>query len=113
MGLQLSMLAKQNRGRGRYRNRHRKGALSDRIVTILMKIRQRGYAVHEDPAEYATGLDPDTNFDPDADGEHEQTDRQQTAGGYRRQPAKKRDSYTAICAVMFDRRIWNRRLRNR
>jgi hypothetical protein len=34
---------------------------------------------HEDPAEYATGLDSDT--DPDTDGEHEQTDRQPWPGG--------------------------------
>jgi hypothetical protein len=41
--------------------------LSDRIVAMLMKPGHRGYAVHEDPAEYATGIDPDT--DPDADGQ--------------------------------------------
>jgi hypothetical protein len=42
--------------------------LSDRIVAMLMKLGQRGYAVHEDPAEYATGINPDTDTDPDADG---------------------------------------------
>ncbi len=57
-------------------NTNRK-ALPDRIVAMLMKLGQRGYAVHEDPAEYATGSDPDPDSDPDADGEHEHTDRQQ------------------------------------
>jgi hypothetical protein len=44
---------------------------------MLTKLGQRGYAVHEDPAEDATGIDPDTDSDPDADGEHEQTDRRE------------------------------------
>jgi hypothetical protein len=35
----------------------------------------------EDPAEYSTGIDPDTDSDPDADGEYEQTDRQPLPGG--------------------------------
>jgi hypothetical protein len=42
--------------------------LSDRIVAMLMKLGQRGYAVHEDPAKYATEIDPDSDTDPDADG---------------------------------------------
>jgi hypothetical protein len=50
--------------------------LLDRIVALLTKLGQRGYAVHEDPAEYVTGLDSDTDPDTDTDGEYEQTDRQ-------------------------------------
>ena len=57
--------------------------LLDRIVVMLTKLGERGYAVHEDPAEYATWLDPDSDSDPDTDtdGEHEQTDRQPLPGG--------------------------------
>ena len=47
-------------------NTNRK-ALLDRIVAMLTKLGQRGYSVHEDPAEYATGIDSDTDSDPDAD----------------------------------------------
>ena len=39
------------------------------------------YAVHEDPAEYTTGLDPDPDSDPDTEGNQEQTDRQPLAPG--------------------------------
>ena len=42
-------------------------ALLDRIVAMLTKLGQRSYCVREDPAEYATGLNPDTDPDPDAD----------------------------------------------
>jgi hypothetical protein len=48
---------------------------------MLTKLGQRGYAVHADPAEYATGLDSDTDPDTDTDGDHEQTDRQPLPGG--------------------------------
>ena len=33
-------------------------ALLDRIVAMLTKLRQRGYAIHEEPAEYAGGSIP-------------------------------------------------------
>jgi len=40
--------------------------LLDRIVAMLTKLGQRGYAVHEASAEYgAGGIDPDTDTDPD------------------------------------------------
>jgi len=43
-------------------------ALLDRIVAMLTKLGQRGYAVHEEPGVYRTkGGDPDTDTDPDAD----------------------------------------------
>lgn len=40
-------------------------ALLDRVVAMLTKLGQRGYAVHEDQAQYAVGVDPDS--DPDTD----------------------------------------------
>jgi four helix bundle protein len=42
-------------------------ALLDRIVAMLTKLGQRGYAVHEDKAMYKTGIDTDTDTDPDTD----------------------------------------------
>jgi four helix bundle protein len=40
--------------------------LLDRIVAMLTKLGQRGYAVHEDHGEYRTGeIDPDTDPDPE------------------------------------------------
>jgi four helix bundle protein len=43
--------------------------LLDRIVAMLTKLGQRGYAVHEDAGAYgASTIDPDTDTDPDADG---------------------------------------------
>ena len=61
-------------------NANRK-ALLDRIVAMLTKLGQRGYAVHEDRAQYTAGVDPDTDSDPDAEGNQEQTDRQPLAPG--------------------------------
>ena len=44
-------------------------ALLDRIVAMLTKLGQRGYAVHEEPTVYrADQIDPDTDTDADADG---------------------------------------------
>jgi four helix bundle protein len=41
-------------------------ALLDRIVAMLTKLGQRGYAVHEETEEYRTSqIDPDTDTDPD------------------------------------------------
>ena len=41
-------------------------ALLDRIVAMLTKLGQRGYAVHEVAEEYRTNqIDPDTDADPD------------------------------------------------
>lgn len=40
------------------------------------KLGQRGYAVHEQQAQYITESDPDPDTDPDTDGDQEQTDRQ-------------------------------------
>ena len=52
----------------------------DRIVAMLTKLGQRGYAVHEESAEYGTSeIDPDT--DPDADGTGRQRRRQQSGRG--------------------------------
>ena len=48
-------------------NANRK-ALLDRIVAMLTKLGQRGYAVNEDQAQYTAGVDPDTDSDPDAEG---------------------------------------------
>ncbi|MDX9863056.1 MAG: hypothetical protein RBS99_19275 [Rhodospirillales bacterium] len=62
-----------------YENTNRK-ALLDRIVAMLTKLGQRGYAVHEDRAEYTGQNDPD----PDTEGNQDQADRQPEAGGYRR-----------------------------
>ncbi len=42
-------------------------ALLDRIVAMLTKLGQRGYAVNEDQAQYSVGVDPDTDIDPDCD----------------------------------------------
>jgi hypothetical protein len=55
-------------------NRNRK-ALLDRIVAMLTKLGQRGYAVHEGPVGYATGIDPDPDSDPDPDGDDGQKGR--------------------------------------
>ena len=39
-----------------------------RIVAMLTKLGQRGYAVHEEPGVYRTErIDPDTDTDPDPD----------------------------------------------
>ena len=44
-------------------------ALLDRIVAMLTKLGQRGYAVHEETEEYRTNqIDPDTDTDPDPEG---------------------------------------------
>jgi four helix bundle protein len=41
-------------------------ALLDRIVAMLTKLGQRGYAVHEESGEYRTAeINPDTDTDPD------------------------------------------------
>ncbi len=43
-------------------------ALLDRIVAMLTKLGQRGYAVHEETEEYRTKqIDPDTDTDPDTE----------------------------------------------
>ena len=56
-------------------------ALLDRIVAMLTKLGQRGYAVHEDKAQYIEGIDPDPDPDPDAEGNQEQTDGEPLAPG--------------------------------
>ena len=57
-------------------------ALLDRIVAMLTKLGQRGYAVHEESAEYgANGIDPDTDTDPDPDGNRRQRRRQPEGPG--------------------------------
>ena len=56
-------------------------ALLDRIVAMLTKLGQRGYAVHENQVQYTVGVDSDTDSDPDAAGNQEQTDRQPLAPG--------------------------------
>ncbi len=56
-------------------------ALLDRIVAMLTKLGQRGYAVHEDQARYALEIDPDTDSDPDTGGNGEETVRQPLPGG--------------------------------
>ena len=61
-------------------NANRK-ALLDRIVAMLTKLGQRGYAVNEDQAPYTVEGDPDTDSDPDAEGNQEQRDRQPLASG--------------------------------
>jgi hypothetical protein len=54
----------------------------DRIVAMLTKLGQRGYSVHEGYAEYQVDkIDPDTDPDPDAEGNHEQADRRPLASG--------------------------------
>ena len=41
----------------------------DRIVAMLTKLGQRGYAIHEEPGEYRAGRnDTDSDTDPDSDG---------------------------------------------
>jgi four helix bundle protein len=41
----------------------------DRIVAMLTKPGQRGYAIHEEPGEYRAGRnDTDSDTDPDSDG---------------------------------------------
>jgi hypothetical protein len=48
---------------------HPRPSLLDRIVAMLTKLGQRGYAVHEEPTVYrADQIDPDTGTDADADG---------------------------------------------
>lgn len=43
---------------------------------------QRGYAVHEEPAEYGTSeIDPDADTDPDADGSRRRRRRQPEGPG--------------------------------
>lgn len=43
--------------------------LLDRIVAMLTKLGQRGYAVHEAAGDYRINrIDPDTDSDPDTDG---------------------------------------------
>lgn len=54
-------------------------ALLDRIVAMLTKLGQRGYAVHENQVQCTVGVDSDTDSDPDAAGNQEQTDRQPLA----------------------------------
>jgi hypothetical protein len=49
-------------------NTNRK-ALLDRIVAMLTKPGQRGYAVHEDHAQYTTGIDSDSDTDSDPDSD--------------------------------------------
>jgi four helix bundle protein len=56
-------------------------ALLDRIVAMLTKLGQRGYTVHEDQVPYAVGIDPDTDSDPDTDGNWKRKDRQPSASG--------------------------------
>jgi four helix bundle protein len=47
-------------------------ALLDRIVAMLTKLGQRGYAVHDEPGEYrAEGIDADTDSDTDPDEEQQ------------------------------------------
>ena len=55
-------------------------ALLDRIVAMLTKLGQRGYAVHEEPVDYRVNPnDTDTDSDPDTDGSKPPGDRQQGA----------------------------------
>jgi len=61
-------------------NTNRK-ALLDRIVAMLTKLGRRGYAVHENLAQYTADIDPDADSDPDTDGDHERTARQPLPGG--------------------------------
>jgi hypothetical protein len=43
--------------------------LLDRIVAMLTRLGQRGYAVYEEPGEYRAGRnDTDSDIDPDPDG---------------------------------------------
>jgi four helix bundle protein len=60
--------------------------LLDRIVAMLTKLGQRGYAVHEESGEYRTNhVDPDTDTDTDTDPERKP--RPPTTGGRRRTTA--------------------------
>jgi hypothetical protein len=53
-------------------------ALLDRIVAMLTKLEQRGYAVREDAEAYgASGIDPDT----DPDGNRRRPGRQPAGAG--------------------------------
>jgi four helix bundle protein len=57
-------------------------ALLDRIVAMLTKLGQRGYAVHEEPATYgASRIDPEPDTDPDPDGKTTQSGRQPEGPG--------------------------------
>ena len=45
-------------------------ALLDRIVAMLTRLGQRGYAIREEPGAYGMQeIDPDTDTDPDGDGD--------------------------------------------
>jgi four helix bundle protein len=70
----------------------RRKELLDRIVAMLTKLGQRGYTRHEDQARYVTGIDTDSDADPDtdrvspkrlanADANTEKAERQPEAGG--------------------------------
>jgi hypothetical protein len=49
----------------------------DRIVAMLTKLGQRGYAIHEEPGEYRAGrIDSDTDTDPDSEGNMKPENRQ-------------------------------------
>lgn len=50
-------------------------ALLDRIVAMLTKLGQRGYAIHEELAEYAGRIDSDTDTDTDTDESQATRDR--------------------------------------
>ena len=55
-------------------------ALLDRIVAMLTKLGQRGYAVHDAPSGHGVDrIDTDSDADPDTDGGKEPKDRQQGA----------------------------------
>jgi len=67
----------------------------DRIVAMLTKLGQRGYAVNEEPGVYRTGWiapDTDTDADPDPDGNTKHSGRQAEATGDR--PEKDSDRVT-------------------
>jgi len=67
----------------------------DRIVAMLTKLGQRGYAVCEEPGEYRTEeIDPDTDTDPDPE---RSSDRQPpTTGGRRRNTAPPLPRYAPV-----------------
>jgi len=48
---------------------------------MLTKLGQRGYAIHEDPVQSTVGIDPDSDTDPDAEGNRKREDRQPLASG--------------------------------
>ena len=56
-------------------------ALLDRIVAMLTKLGQRGYAVQDDQAQYSVGIDTDSDSDTDTDGNRKREDRQPLFGG--------------------------------